>query len=1104
MYTKLYHRNLLVIFILCFLNNGISAQNWTQKTNIPSGAGAFSNFSVNGKGYVIAPLSNVLTEYDPGTNTWTTKASFPGTVRESAVCFSIGNKGYIATGVRSDGSTFLNDLWEYNASTDVWTQKANLPGSARQNATGFSIGGKGYIGTGYNGNLLNDFWEYDVLTNTWTQKANFAGGVRAEATGFSIDDKGYITTGTSTLSNSGLLSDLWQFNPNTNSWTQKSSYPGSPRVVAVSFSIGRQAVVGTGSGDFNAGPGPYYHDFWRYDPALNTWTSLPDYPGDGSFLLIGFFNGTNAYVGAGEGGGLYSDFWQFSVAAACNAGTWAVKDGGSSLARRGGQAAAVVNGIAYVVGGAAPFSTSSVAANEAYDPLTNSWTTKAAMPFASQQLVAQSINGIVYAVAGGSCCGAYNYVQAYDPVSNSWSLKTPAPTARYGATSAVVNNKMYVMSGSSGYGDSYQNLEEYDPVTNTWATKTPMPFYRGGCVAAVVNGIIYAIGGGDASGIFYGTVQAYDPASGAWSIKTPMPTPRGGLSVAVLNNKIYAIGGHPNGSEFTNLVEVYDPATDSWCTGSSLTTIVGTMSSTVAINGKIYSIGNIQPAYPASQMLTVEEFMQCVSSSSNSTVVACDHYLWNGVDYTTSGDKTFTTTNAAGCDSVATLHLTIKHSSTSSTSVTACDHYVWNGVDYTSSGDKVYTTTNAESCDSVATLHLTVRHSSTSSSSVTACDQYLWNGVLYTTSGDKVFTTTNAEGCDSVATLHLTINHSSSSSTTVTACDQYLWNGTVYTTSGDKTYSTTNAAGCDSVATLHLTIINGPTAPVISCPSGNPFTRNANSSCKYIIAGAEFNASASAQCGTPTLSYQLTGATTGSGTSSLSGLQLNIGTTTVSWTATNGSSTSTCSITVNIVDNQSPVITTCPSNISTTLKGKNCNTKIKVTGTASCSDNCGVTSLTWLMTGATSGSSPSTGINSGVGTQTFNAGITTITYTARDAAGNFATCSFTVTVTNPNCPNSAFTRSKRDHSTELESIQGNDFEIKINPNPSADQFILTVMSGKEQKVEIVIMDVLGRMLEKTNVLPNQQYKFGDKLINGIYLIEVKQGTQRKVTRIIKQ
>jgi len=61
------------------------------------------------------------------------------------------------------------------------------------------------------------------------------------------------------------------------------------------------------------------------------------------------------------------------------------------------------------------------------------------------------------------------------------------------------------------------------------------------------------------------------------------------------------------------------------------------------------------------------------------------------------------------------------------------------------------------------------------------------------------------------------------------------------------------------------------------------------------------------------------------------------------------------------------------------------------------------------MTGATTGSSPATGINY-VGTRPFNLngttgqGVTTITYTVKDAAGNTTTCSFTVTVNDASIP----------------------------------------------------------------------------------------------------
>ena len=45
------------------------------------------------------------------------------------------------------------------------------------------------------------------------------------------------------------------------------------------------------------------------------------------------------------------------------------------------------------------------------------------------------------------------------------------------------------------------------------------------------------------------------------------------------------------------------------------------------------------------------------------------------------------TTNANGCDSTATLNLTINPSTTSSVDVTECDTYTWNGTAYTASVD---------------------------------------------------------------------------------------------------------------------------------------------------------------------------------------------------------------------------------------------------------------------------------------------------------------------------------------------------------------------------------------------------------------------------------
>ena len=78
------------------------------------------------------------------------------------------------------------------------------------------------------------------------------------------------------------------------------------------------------------------------------------------------------------------------------------------------------------------------------------------------------------------------------------------------------------------------------------------------------------------------------------------------------------------------------------------------------------------------------------STAVTDTQVACDTYTWiNGVTYTASNNSaTFSRTNAAGCNEVVTLNLTIKKSTAVTDTQVACDTYTWiNGVTYTASNN---------------------------------------------------------------------------------------------------------------------------------------------------------------------------------------------------------------------------------------------------------------------------------------------------------------------------------------------------------------------------------------------------------------------------------
>ncbi|RIA08896.1 HYR domain-containing protein [Flavobacteriaceae bacterium MAR_2010_72] len=89
---------------------------------------------------------------------------------------------------------------------------------------------------------------------------------------------------------------------------------------------------------------------------------------------------------------------------------------------------------------------------------------------------------------------------------------------------------------------------------------------------------------------------------------------------------------------------------------------------------------------------------------------------------------------------------------------------------------------------------------------------------------------------------------------------------------------------------------------------------------------------------------------------------------------------------------------TCPANVTTT-----CPYDVPFIS-PSAYTNCGTIVLqTWTLTGATTGSSPATGIND-ASLEVFQYGVTTVTYNVRDHLGNTASCSFTVTITDSQPP----------------------------------------------------------------------------------------------------
>jgi len=211
--------------------------------------------------------------------------------------------------------------------------------------------------------------------------------------------------------------------------------------------------------------------------------------------------------------------------------------------------------------------------NEVYDPATDTWETKEAMPTNRSGMCANVVDGKIYVIGGrtGEQYSTVDLNEVYDPETDTWTTKEPIPYPVVGYASAVVDGKIYVIGGQAEFDPrmNIDNSQIYDPETETWSQGTPIPTATVAAAAGVTTGImaperIYVMGGD--GGFIYPLDRnyVYDPQADIWDTGTPILTPRINPAVAVVNDLIYVIGGTsgPGGlqSTPTATVERYTPS----------------------------------------------------------------------------------------------------------------------------------------------------------------------------------------------------------------------------------------------------------------------------------------------------------------------------------------------------------------------------------------------------------------------------------------------------------------------------------------------------------------------------------------------------------------
>ncbi|THF85556.1 hypothetical protein E7T09_16525 [Deinococcus sp. KSM4-11] len=312
--------------------------------------------------------------------------------------------------------------------------------------------------------------ELQPLGLGWTNRAA-APSTLYEAQGAAVNGKLYVFGGFYTNLNGtkpAATRKAWVYDASADRWAPLRDIPDAVTHAGV-------AVNGTdiylAGGFLGNHPGPQTDHVWRYDTLTDTWTALPPLPGArgaGALVLLGrdlhYFGGTER-----TSGGSYlrddGDHWTLSLDAPT---TW------RSLAPlpvpRNHLGGVALGGLIYAVGGQhlGDEAHGDLTDVHAYDPATNTWRAVAPLPLPLGHITSSTVawqqrvvvaGGVTLAKTSGAIEGAESDTMlSYDPVTNRWSTRTALPAVRQSPVADVIADRLVVTTGSNSAG----------PTNTTW------------------------------------------------------------------------------------------------------------------------------------------------------------------------------------------------------------------------------------------------------------------------------------------------------------------------------------------------------------------------------------------------------------------------------------------------------------------------------------------------------------------------------------------------------------------------------------------------------------------------------------------------------------
>jgi N-acetylneuraminic acid mutarotase len=244
---------------------------WTPKASLPQKLCGTTAGTVNGKIYVIGGSTSILGtgyvvasvyEYNPGSNSWTTRSNIPTPIAYAAADV-VDGKIYVIGGCPFGFSSAYKSVYEYNPATDTWKPKSDMP-SARFLASATAVDGKIYVFGGVatlTGEGFSEVEVYDPSADTWATKEPMPIPRAAHASS-AVNGKIYVLGGGERMGS--VYDNVLEYNPTLDTWKTKTPIP-TPRVGPAACSVGGKIYVMGGMDEDNT----RLTVVEEYDPALD-------------------------------------------------------------------------------------------------------------------------------------------------------------------------------------------------------------------------------------------------------------------------------------------------------------------------------------------------------------------------------------------------------------------------------------------------------------------------------------------------------------------------------------------------------------------------------------------------------------------------------------------------------------------------------------------------------------------------------------------------------------------------------------------------------------------------------------------------------------------